>query len=351
MNTIKNQILIVKESSPTIPVDTISIDLKVPEGNVVNACLATESIRLDLTDIEKLLRAVKRLGVVTAMVKNEQVTSVIEGLYEKLYVSEQNNHKIGLAINPGGLDLRLFLYKWAYGFIYQSEHEHFIGFYDKYGQPTQTIHLKDKLQSQVLSDFIARFSHVDQTNMVSFEPIPINSETGLAEQVDLQQLEQDWYTLQDVHHFTSLIEKHNIDRKKAYQLISHQWAEQLTLCSIPSIFSSLQTSKLQVMAFVGNEAAVQIATGVINGHTLQGEHCFLTGKNFKLAINLSTIDSLFVVKKPSDKGAIVVSSIEFFNKQNQTVLTLFGRRLESASLDPDWIAFIDSIWPALQKSA
>ncbi len=351
MNTVKNEILALKKSSPFISVYAIATHLKLTEGKIISSCLGCQAIRLDLTNIEKLLRAIKRLGQVTAEIKNNQVTSLIDGVYDKLYVSEQNNQKLGLAINPGGLDLRLFLNKWAYGFVYQSDSEHFIGFYDKYGQPTQKIFLKDKNIDQKLPQFIEQFIHTDQQPTIIFEQAPQNTKPESQSQVDLHQLEQDWQALQDVHHFNALIEKYKIDRKTAYQLIDHKWAEQLANSSIPSIFTSLQNLGTEVMAFVGNDTAIQIATGVIDSQMSTDKHNIFTGSNFRIAIDVSSIDSLFVVRKPSDKGAIIVSSIEFFNKENQTVLTLFGRRLESAALDPNWCAFIDSIWPELQKTA
>nr|WP_306288402.1 ChuX/HutX family heme-like substrate-binding protein [Pseudoalteromonas sp. WY3] len=51
----------------------------------------------------------------------------------------------------------------------------------------------------------------------------------------------------------------------------------------------------------------------------------------------------FVVKKPTDNGNTVVHSIEFFDESSNTVMTLFGRRVEGKEQPKQWITLCNKL--------
>lgn len=346
MTTLRERLLSIKHLQPQFNNAELAKQLAISEGMALACQIGADVIRLDLTDIEKLLRGIKKLGVVTAHVQNNQVYNQITGMYEKVYVSQMGDNKMGLAINPGGIDLRLFLNKWHCAFICTANSYKSIQFFDKYGVAVQKVNLTSDTPLDTLEQFISLFKHEDQITLVSFEEkLLLGEPKTTPPQIDMKAFRNDWASLEDIHQFSGVLEKYQLDRIHAYQLIGEQWATEIPSSLIASsLFTELKRSKTEFMAFVGNDGAVQIASGHALGVNHLGQWCVISGNEFQLDINMSEIESVFLVKKPTDNGKLVVSSIEFFNKNNETVLTLFGRRQEGNTLDPEWTDLVCSLW-------
>ena len=75
-----------------------------------------------------------------ALTRNAQVVSEISDCYEKIYSSERNNIKTAIAINPGGIDLRLFVSKWHSAFAVNNNAKHSsVQFFDCDGNTVMTL--------------------------------------------------------------------------------------------------------------------------------------------------------------------------------------------------------------------
>jgi putative hemin transport protein len=92
--------------------------------------------------------------------------------------------------------------------------------------------------------------------------------------------------------------------------------------------------KLPIMVFVGNRGIIQIHTGTVEKLFEYGEWYNVMDEAFNLHAKETEIEKAYVVKKPTDDGT--VTSIEFFNKDDEDVALFFGKRKPGIPEMQDW---------------
>ncbi|TMO02947.1 ChuX/HutX family heme-like substrate-binding protein [Pseudoalteromonas sp. S558] len=345
MNTLFNQYQALKAEQPTIRAVDAALKLNTTEAQLVAAQVGTNAIKLDINHIESILKGLKKLEHVMAMTRNELVINEIKGCYEKLYTSERNEQKMAIAINPGGIDLRLFLYKWASVFAVKLNNMVSIQCFDKYGQAVHKIFSTEQTNLAAYEALINKYSDCEQSNVLAIEPKIVQALTFKPqENIDVADFLNAWENLQDVHHFPALLTKFDVCRTQALEIAQPHWAQEILPISLPYIFETLKKQQNEVMIFVNNDAAVQIYSGTLNNLKQVGPWYNVLDEGFNLHVRSDDFARAFVVKKPTDNGDVVVHSIEFFDSLGNTVLTLFGRRTEGNKQSNKWITLCEQLW-------
>lgn len=283
-----------------------------------------------------LLKKIKGLGTVMALTRNNAVVHELTGQYEKLYVNSHGDKEIAIAINPGGIDLRLFLYKWHSAYAQITDKHLSIQFFDRTGTAVQKIFSTQASNIDAFHQLITEFKAIEpQPLQLPAQPTtPIH--TLADEAVDINALRADWQQLQDVHDFPKMLEKHQVGRLQALNLIGNQWAQPLSMTALEVIMNQVRDDQIEIMVFVGNAGAVQIFSGYIDQLKWFNHWFNVLDSDFNLHVDTEQLAHAWLVHKPTDKGQTIISSVEFFDAQGETLLTLFGRRDEGKSVNQDW---------------
>lgn len=88
------------------------------------------------------------------------------------------------------------------------------------------------------------------------------------------------------------------------------------------------------MIFVGNDGIIQIHTGEVERLSEARGWFNVLDERFNLHIKQNGIASAWVVKKPTSDG--IVSSLELFNKNGESVALFFGKRKPGAPENEEW---------------
>lgn len=322
--------------------------LGISEAQLFAAMVGDSVIRLK-NDFGSIVKDLKKLNHVMALTRNALVVNEIKGPYEKIYVSERNNKLMGMAINPGGIDLRLFLNQWHSVYAQLGERHNAILFFDKFGCAVQKVYTTEQTDLDAYHSLVAYYKHPDQD--IHLDVLPLSQRkneqaTELAdEKIDIDALRDDWEKLTDVHHFPKMLKDHQVTRMQALRLIGRDWAFPLPSNSLVSILEAARDSDCEIMAFVGNDGVVQIYSGKVSNLKQVGPWYNVLDENFNLHAKVDEFSQAYAVKKPTDNTSVIVSSIEFFDKNNNTVLTLFGRRIEGKQQSKQWKKIISDLWP------
>ncbi|WP_166112736.1 ChuX/HutX family heme-like substrate-binding protein [Pseudoalteromonas sp. Z9A5] len=344
MNTLLNQYQALKVEQPTIKAVDAALKLATSEAQLVAAQVGISAIKLDINHIESILKGLKKLEHVMAMTRNELVVNEIKGCYEKLYTSERNNQKMAIAINPGGIDLRLFLYKWASVFAVKLNNMVSIQCFDKHGRAVHKIFSTEQTNLTAYDALINKYSDNEQSTTLTVEPKVIDElKFKPLEAINVTGFLKAWENLQDVHHFPALLTEFEIGRTQALELAQPRWAQEISPISLPFIFETLKTQQNEVMIFVNNDAAVQIYSGTLTNLKQAGPWYNVLDEDFNLHIKSDDFARAFVVIKPTDNGETLVHSIEFFDERGNTVMTLFGRRVEGKKQSTDWVELCEQL--------
>lgn len=307
--------------------------------------------RLDESKIAEILKQLKKLGKVMALTRNGSVVNEIKGIYEKLYISENNGKLSGIAINPGGIDLRLFLYRWHSVFLVESDAHSSVQFFDKHGRAVHKVFTTADSDFNELVNLKARFQ-LDSPAPLQVAAVPAKEVSLVSPNAEqLEELRASWAELADVHHFPKLLEKHQLERLQALELVGSPWAFELENVDLETILSAAKSEQQEIMAFVGNDGAVQIFSGKVDNLKQVGPWYNVLDPDFNLHVKTAELSRAFVVRKPTDNGDTVVTSIEFFDANRDTVLTLFGRRTEGKKQTPEWQALCDKLINKAQAAA
>lgn len=335
MNILLESYQKLQAESPRLRTVEAAEKLGVSEAELLNALVGVNVTSLDPTKIPDILKTLKKLGQVMALTRNDDVVNEIKGVYEKLYISERNDSLMGVAINPGGIDLRLFLHKWHSAFLVESERHSSVQFFDAAGK---AVH---KVFTTIESDLAEMVNLKERFKVPAYklEVLPANNTTKLPHEPSEQELtafRSAWAELEDVHHFPKLLETFNLNRVQALELVGTPWSYEIPSNVLPDVLETVKNHEQEIMVFVGNQGAVQIYSGLVQQLKQVGEWFNVLDPMFNLHAKAQRFDRAFVVKKPTDNGDTIVTSIEFFNAQGDTVLTLFGRRTEGKKQTDTW---------------
>lgn len=332
-----------KQQQPKLRMLEAAKTLGVSEAQLLAASVGDNTVRLN-DDFAGMLKAMKNLGKVMALVRNEHVVSEITGLYEKIYVQEEQGKLRGIAINPGGIDLRFFFTNWHSSFATKVGSLHSIQFFDQYGCAIQKIYLKQDDDHDKYATFVDKFKHQQQSPELKVEVKQATPEDKLSDtEVNIGALEQAWLGMTDLHQFPSVLAEHQVGRRQALRLVSDKLAKPVAVDALVSLLEAAQSEQEEIMAFVGNSGIVQIFSGRVNTLKQMGSWYNVLDLEFNLHVNVEGLTEAFVVHKPTDEGDVMVSSVEFLNAAGETILTFFGRRVEGKKQSQGWQALVAKI--------
>lgn len=287
-----------------------------------------------------IVEALPGLGEVMALTRNASCVHEKTGTYRKPTVHQQ----VGLVLGPD-IDLRLFYQAWAHGFAVQEQTaqgpQRSLQFFDAAGMALHKVFLRPASDVAAYERLVQDFADPDQTARLGVQaPVPTEPERADAD-IDVAGLRQGWSALRDTHDFVGLLKSFGTSRTQALRLAEPRFAQAVQPEDCHGLLQAAAAQGVSIMVFVGNPGAIQIHTGPIRQVAVMGPWLNVLDPGFNLHLREDHIASAWVVRKPTVDG--LVSSLELFDSQGETLAMLFGARKPGQPEACDWRALLEPL--------
>lgn len=322
------------EQEPKLRIRNVAERLNVSEMQLLAAqCCDAEAVYLG-TDIKEIFKQLDTLGEVMVLTRNEWCVHERHGLFEDIQVGKAS---IGIVLGPD-IDLRMFFACWKTAWAVRQNGRFSIQFFDETGMAIHKVYGTEKTDRQAYEALVARF----RTDLVQVPAVtaPEPGQTGLSEQAP-DQLRDDWLGMKDTHAFFPLLKKWNVSRMTALQAAGDDLAQQVDHDAVERMLQLSVEQEIPIMCFTGNRGMVQIHSGVIHKLLRTGPWFNILDEKFNLHLNTSTINSVWVVNKPTTDGW--VTSLEVYEKSGELIVQFFGVRKPGIPELPAWRNLLESL--------
>ncbi len=345
--TIRDTFTALRRSSKARHKD-IAEQLRISEGELIaahagaatndpNAILCATRLRSDWPDI---VASLEPLGEVMALTRNASCVHEKTGVYRN--VSHQKH--IGLVLG-GEIDLRVFYQQWVHGFgvIEQTDQgvQRSLQFFDAQGTAIHKVFLKPRSIVEAYTGLLARFADSNQTAGIQTQSLVARSAELPDTAIDVAGFHQAWDSLRDTHDFFGLLKRFGVTRTQALRLAEPKFVQQVDADDCQSLLQAAAADGVSIMVFVGNPGMIQVHSGPIRKVAAMGPWVNVLDPGFNLHLREDHIASAWVVKKPTVDG--LVTSLELFDAQGDTIAMFFGERKPGKSELCVWRALIENI--------
>ncbi|MGI8542024.1 MAG: hemin-degrading factor [Aridibacter sp.] len=331
--------------NPTVRSRDAAEKLGVSEAELLATRVGNNVVRLN-NNFKELLHDLHTLGHVMALTRNDEIVHERKGVYEN--ANTDLPHNMALFVNPD-IDLRIFLNSWHFGFAATVENPRgmlrSLQIFDKDGTAVHKIYLTDKSDSGAYDKLIEQYKsdNQEQTLKVELKPEPIADKPD--SDIDVEGFRKAWAELKDTHDFFSLLKDFGVGRKQALRLAEDKFAKEVPAENFKFILENARDRNLPIMVFVGNDGIIQIHTGEVE-NVLEARGWFnVMDEKFNLHIDQEKVGSAFIVRKPTTDG--IVTSLELFNKSDQDIALIFGKRKPGIPEREDWRKLIADLEKSL----
>lgn len=287
-----------------------------------------------------ILKRVQGLGRVMALTRNEGVVHERKGVYRDLSA----NGQMGLALGED-IDLRLFFNHWchAYALVEESKDgtKRSLQFFDRSGDAVHKIFLQPDSNVDEFELLMEGFAAARQTTGEEVMAYPAVAAEKSDGEIDTESFRQHWLALKDTHEFFSLLKSHCVSRLQGLRLAPAGLAYRVEPASARQVLETASKQKLAIMVFVGNRGCIQIHTGLVDNIKVMGPWLNVLDPDFNLHLREDHVAQAWVVKKPTTEG--IVTSVELFNAQGETLVQFFGKRKPGIPELVGWRALVDRL--------
>ena len=328
----------VKEENPKSRIRDIATKMGVSEAELVNA-QAEGKVSTLQAPIGELLLKIESLGKVMALTRNESCVSEIKGVYTG--GKFENNH-VGLFFG-GEIDLRIFLKQWIHIFAVEVETakgvRRSLQFFNAQGEAVHKIYLLEESNLEAYHQLVQKYQ-VSHKEKLSLEPTSWSAPNKADNEVDWEKVKEQWRNMKDTHHFFTMLKKYKITRQQAFRQVP-EFARQVDNKAARQVLDLARDTKCPIMIFVSNSGCIEIFTGEVKNLKEFGTWYNVLDPNFNLHLQTKNIVESWVVKKPAEAG--IVTSLEIFDKDGNTIATFFGKRKPAIPELEQWRQILDKI--------
>lgn len=293
-------------------------------------------------EFKTFLEETEKLGYVMALTRNESVVHERKGVYANF----SYNPHASLFVNED-IDLRLFPASWKYLYAEENEQKGVVKrsfqIFDKNGTAVHKIYLTPKSDVEAYKAIKEQLIAENQNEVQPIEPlVEQENEKPLPSAEELEKFKDEWRNLKDTHHFFGLINKYKLSRIQALENAPEEYyASKIDNNSLRKALELASESNAPIMVFVGNKGAIQIHTGEVNNIVEYGTWINVMDPEFNLHANMEDIDQSWIVRKPTEDG--IVTSLEVFDKEENLIVTLFGKRKPGIPEMKEWQELIEKL--------
>jgi putative hemin transport protein len=315
--------------------------LGVSEAELVASRVGDGVVRLG-DDLRRVLVRVPEVGRVMALTRNASCVHEKTGVYEHLGVDSM----VGIALGED-IDLRLFFTHWKHGFAVAEPGANgamkSLQFFDGTGEAVHKIFLKDGADHDAYERLVDELATPDQSPLIELSRQTSAGREQPDELVDAASFREAWASLKDTHEFFWLLKRFGVTRTQAMRFAGYDFAYPVPLDSARRLLEDVAARALPIMVFVGNRGCIQIHTGPVQHVKVIGPWVNVLDPGFNLHLREDHVASAWVVRKPTSDG--VVTSLELFDANGETIAMLFGKRKPGLPEIPEWRATIERLFP------
>lgn len=297
-------------------------------------------------EARKIVLRLKALGLVECIVRNDISVHEKTGVYENVSMTKT----MGIALNVGELDLRIFARHWQHVLAVKDTSRepvsYSIQFYDEHGDAIQKVFLRDDSKINAWEDLVNTFAseekpeNITPATMVPSSPHQLDDSQRVA-------FQQRWLELKDVHHFSGILETFSLSRLDAYRQAPENYTFEVKNTAFEEVFQAAKQHQIKIMIFVANRGIAQIQSGYV--HHIKRMHGYLNildkkEENFCLHLLDEAIAHTWVVRRPTRDG--IVTCLEGMDKDGKTVITVFGLRQEGEAEQSRWQEITQTLYVA-----
>lgn len=341
----------IQKAKPGIRIREAAKELGASEAQLLATKIGNDVIRLK-GPWSELLKRFSDLGRVMSLTRNDSCILEHKGAFEKVNVME-GHRPMATVIGP--IETRVFFSAWHVAFAVTEEKSDrilkSIQVFDRSGEAITKIYLQEKEGKQKSDEtayykIIEDFRSEDQSPIQQVEPYEPEK---FAEHVDTQALLLDWAALKDTHEFFSMLKKYKANRYDAIALASGKFTYQVDPKITPrQILEEAAQQKMEIMIFAGNRGNLQIHQGKVrtirildSGHAGPESWLNVLDPDFNMHLKQNDVHSAWVVKKPTDDGA--VTSVEIFDQKKNLIAQFFGLRKPGNPENDAWTRLVEKL--------
>ncbi|CAN7174861.1 hemin-degrading factor [Pseudoduganella sp. LjRoot289] len=235
----------------------------------------------------------------------------------------------------GEIDLRFNFGNWKHAFaVEQPDRDgqlaRSLQFFDESGMAVHKLYLKNEAAAGVFDKLVADFRAAGQHAALKVLPAAPKMAEKADSAVDVNAFQLAWKDMTDVQQFNRLLGEFGISREQAMRLAPEGAVTRVAPQAVRQLLDEAAKQQLPIMAFLGNGAVTQIFSGVITRTAASGEWYNVQDPDFKLHLRESAFKSGYVVQRAG------VTSVEFFDKDGELVVTFFGVRERAKAQPQTW---------------
>jgi putative hemin transport protein len=292
-----------------------------------------------------VVAALPTLGEVMALTRNAGCVHEKNGRYEKV----SGEGPVGLVLGRD-IDLRVFYQAWAHGFaVHEVAGEgtapaRSLQFFDAHGTAVHKVFARSGTDLEAWDALVHCFTDRTPRTGFSVAPPPVRKADRPDAEVDVDALRADWAALRDTHEFFGLLKRHRVGRVQALRLADPRFVQPVEAGADGAARELLRAAAdagTSIMVFVGNPGMIQIHTGPVQRVQVMGPWLNVLDPGFNLHLREDHIESAWLVRKPTTDG--VVTSLELFDADGETLAMVFGERKPGKPELPAWRALTDRL--------
>jgi len=328
----------------------IAAQLGVSEGELiaahVNASPRLHGLRARRLRPEwpRVIAALEPVGPVMALTRNASCVHEKTGTYRHISANGPAGREMGLALG-GDIDLRVFYSRWAHGFAVDESRDkgvqRSLQFFDASGTAVHKVFVKPATDLAAWDRLVVDFE--DAEGAPGLEPtapqVPAAQKPDA--DIDVAAFHHAWASMRDTHEFFGLLRTHGVTRTQALRLAEPRFVRPVDVACAQQVLSGAASTGTPIMVFVGNPGMIQIHTGPVNKVVVMGPWLNVLDPGFNLHLREDHIASAWLVRKPTSDG--LVTSLELFDAQGETIAMLFGERKPGRPELCAWRELIDGL--------
>ncbi|MDF0606131.1 hemin-degrading factor [Neisseriaceae bacterium TC5R-5] len=289
-----------------------------------------------------ILGQLATLGQVMALTRNHACVHETTGDYDNLTITGP----VGLAINPV-IDMRLFLNQWRYGYALEIDTprgtQRSLQFFDRFGEAVHKVFLTADSKLAAFTALASDFTEPASTLMIEQADRTVSTVSEPDDSnIDRAAFQAEWLNLQDVHEFHPFLHRWGLGRQQAFRLAPAGHAWQVQPQAVEQLLRRATYTQTPIMIFVGNHGAIQIHTGPIQNVKIVGDWLNVLDPVFNLHLRTNLISDAWITRKPSENSG-VVTSLELFDEQGRSIMTIFGKRQAGQAERSDWLKLLGEL--------
>jgi putative hemin transport protein len=292
---------------------------------------------LDLGTVMALTRnengVIERTGVATRLKPQDEIAGLDA---DKEKEREARLRNIAGGYLGGEIDLRFTFKNWKYAFaVVQPGKDgavtRSLQFFDQSGNAAHKLYVKSEAGVAVFDKIVADFRNPVQSADLKVAAAPLKPAVKPDSAIDVKEYQLAWNELNDVHQFNRLVTEFGMSREQALRLGPVDKVQPITPQAVRQLLEESARQKLDIMAFLGNDATIQIYSGKIVKVQEAGGFFNVLDPEFNLHLRDSAFHSGYVIKRAG------VTSVEFFDKNGDLVVSFFGVRERNKPQPQSWV--------------